>query len=289
MSPQGQNPGGRTQPQAPRTKIFIEGRYKKLVRDLPQTVFFCPECKGHPRRRKNCEKCEGFGKLTRDSVQELIAWVIGKAFGTRKNKFHGAGREDIDVRMLGDGRPFVLELLNPKQFGLDLAELETEVNRRNEGRIELLGLHYSEKPRVVILKESKHAKEYGALIGVEGDTAAAKAALETHIGQRITVKQRTPERVAHRRADLFRERWIELTSVEEADEGQLRVTLRTEHGTYVKEAISGEDERTLPNLTEWAGTACRCIELDVLAILDAEGETVEEEPVFRAPFGTGVE
>ena len=85
--------------QPPRAKLFVEGRYRKLCRDLPQTVFFCPDCKGHPRRRKNCARCEGFGKLTRDSVQELIAWVAGKAFGTRKNKFHGAGREDVDERM----------------------------------------------------------------------------------------------------------------------------------------------------------------------------------------------
>lgn len=25
------------------------------------------------------------------------------------------GREDVDVRMLGDGRPFILELFNPKK------------------------------------------------------------------------------------------------------------------------------------------------------------------------------
>ena len=110
----------------PKTKVFLEGRYKKLSRDLPQTVFFCPDCKGHPRRRKKCERCEGFGKLTKDSVQELIGWVAGKAFGTRKHKFHGAGREDVDVRMLGGGRPFVLELLDPKVFEVDLAALEAD-------------------------------------------------------------------------------------------------------------------------------------------------------------------
>ena len=98
----------------PAAKVFVEGRYRKLSRDLPQTVFFCPECKGHPRRRKGCARCEGFGKLTRDSVQELIGWVLGAAFKTRKNKFHGAGREDVNVRMLGAGRPFVMEFLNPQ-------------------------------------------------------------------------------------------------------------------------------------------------------------------------------
>ena len=30
-------------------------------------------------------------------------------------KFHTGGREDIDVRMLGNGRPFVLEILDPKK------------------------------------------------------------------------------------------------------------------------------------------------------------------------------
>ena len=97
----------------PKTKVFLEGRYRKLSRDLPQTVFFCPDCKGHPRRRKKCARCEGYGKLTKDSVQELIGWVAGKAFGTRKHVFHGAGREDVDVRMLGKGRPFVVELVDP--------------------------------------------------------------------------------------------------------------------------------------------------------------------------------
>jgi tRNA U54 and U55 pseudouridine synthase Pus10 len=66
-------------PVLPRGKVFLEGRYRKLSRDLPQTIFFCPDCKGHPRRRKNCARCEGFGKLTRDSVQELVAWVLGAA------------------------------------------------------------------------------------------------------------------------------------------------------------------------------------------------------------------
>ena len=42
---------------------------------LAPNEIFCPVCKGHPRRRKNCEKCEGFGKLSRDSVQELVGWV----------------------------------------------------------------------------------------------------------------------------------------------------------------------------------------------------------------------
>jgi tRNA pseudouridine synthase 10 len=275
----------------PPAKIFLEGRYRKLCRDLPQTVFFCPACKGHPRRREGCPQCEGFGKLTKDSVQELVSWVVGKAFGTRRNKFHGAGREDIDVRMLGRGRPFVLELEAPKLLDLDLAELEAEVNRRNAGRLEIEGLHYAEKGRVAYLKETPHAKRYRALVQLSEPRSGA--AFAPHLGRRIEISQRTPKRVAHRRADLERTRWIELrsaTPVEPDGSGQssrFEIELDTQHGTYVKEALSGEQGATRPGLPEWVGCTGQCLELDVLEILGVDGG---QEPVLERPpaFGSGI-
>lgn len=274
----GENP----QSSVPQAKVFIEGRYRKLCRDLPQTVFFCPECKGHPRRRRGCERCEGFGKLTRDSVQELVGWVVGAAFKTRKNKFHGAGREDVDVRMLGQGRPFVMEVVAPKVFDVDLAAVEAEINRRNAGRLEVLGLHWTEKNRVRVLKETPHAKEYEARVAYEGEVAPE--ALRAPIGRRIQVVQQTPQRVAHRRADKARERWIEFRSLEPAGPGELLARIRTEHGTYVKEVINGEAGSTTPSLSELLGVPCRCTELDVTAILDVDGN---EELVRPGPVAFG--
>ncbi|HIL51253.1 MAG TPA: hypothetical protein EYG30_03215 [Planctomycetes bacterium] len=270
----------------PQGKVFIEGRYRKLTRDLPQTVFFCPVCKGHPRRRKKCDHCEGFGKLTRDSVQELLTWVLGAALKTRKNKFHGAGREDIDVRMLGDGRPFVVEFQNPKELKVNLAEIEAEINRRNAGRLEIEGLHWSEKARIRILKETKHAKDYSALVEVEG--AATADLFEPLVGRRYQIAQKTPQRVAHRRADLVRERWMEIRGAEAiAEPGRYQVQIRTQHGTYVKEAVTGEDGRSEPSLASLLDRTCRCVELDVLGLLEEHGEKIE---LRRAPltFGDGV-
>jgi tRNA pseudouridine synthase 10 len=308
----------------PHAKVFIEGRYRKLSRDLPQTVFFCPECKGHPRRRKGCARCEGFGKLTRDSVQELIGWVVGAAFKTRKNKFHGAGREDVDVRMLGEGRPFVMEMVNPKVLDVDLAAVEDEVNRRNAGRLEVRGLHWTEKSRVRAIKETPHAKEYTARVRIDG--SVAPDVLAKLVGTRIKVTQQTPQRVKHRRADKARERWIEFrefvrapdrpaaavdagataslappsapmsatmnattdASTEAAtDASNWLVRIRTEHGTYVKEVINGESGSTTPSLSELVGHPCHCVELDVSAILDVEGQAEEVRPV-PARFGDNV-
>ena len=197
-------------------KVFIEGRYRKLSRDLPQTKFYCPKCKG-----KGCPTCEGFGKLTRDSVQELLAWVAMPRFKARRNKFHGAGREDMDVRMLGEGRPFVFEVLRAKNPQIDLEELAAEVNRRNEGRLELTGLRYSNKKRVVELKEMRCAKEYRALVACELPWEEVEPRLaELAAGGPITLIQTTPQRVAHRRAHLDRERWIELLAWERAAEDE---------------------------------------------------------------------
>lgn len=286
----------------PRTKVYLEGRYRKLSRDLPQTIFWCPKCKGHTRRRRGCPQCEGFGKLTRDSVQELVGWVLGKAFGTRHHKFHGAGREDMDVRMLGEGRPFVLELVGPRVSDVDLAEQERTINERNAGRLEIVGLHWTEKERIRVLKESKHAKRYRARIALS--EALDDGRVVDLVGRRFTVQQQTPNRVAHRRADLIRERWVEVESIvplapaaseqqagEDAAAHEVEVVLLTEHGTYVKEAISGEEERTQPSLSDLLGVECRCVELDVLGLLDEEGEESVVTPAADLPpaFGTGID
>jgi len=272
----------------PKAKVFLEGRYLKHARDLPQTIFYCPDCKGHARRRRKCARCEGYGKLTRDSVQELIGWVAGRAFGTRKNKFHGAGREDVDVRMLGNGRPFVLEIVAPKSFDVDLAELEAEINRRNEGRLEIRGLHWTEKSRIAVLKETPHAKEYHALVEVpEGELDLERA--RELLGRRFSITQSTPDRVAHRRAKKDRIRWVEFRSIDPvpAEPGRLSVSLVTQHGTYVKEVLSEEGGHTTPSLASLLDLPCRCLELDVIGILHADGVP---EPEYAGPprFGHGL-
>ncbi|TAH37851.1 MAG: hypothetical protein EYC70_06595 [Planctomycetota bacterium] len=257
-------------------RVLFEGRYRKLVRDLPQTVFYCPDCKG-----RGCERCEGFGKLTRDSVQELIARVAMPRFKGRRNKFHGAGREDVDVRMLGEGRPFVFEVLKARRPVVDLQELEQEINRRAEGRVEVHGLRYCGRRRVVEIKEARCPKEYVARIRCTAPAdpeALAQRMEDLRRRGRVAISQNTPQRVAHRRADLERERWLELTRFERDGDDWL-VTLRSAHGTYIKEAISGEGGRTRPSLADLLDAPCSCAELDVSAILPPD---VESAPAASA-------
>ena len=49
------------------------------------------------------------------SVEEIILEEISKTFRFDQAKFSSSGREDVDVRMLGTGRPFLFEIANPRK------------------------------------------------------------------------------------------------------------------------------------------------------------------------------
>lgn len=51
------------------------------------------------------------------SLQEVLAAKVVPLFDADGYNFLSAGREDVDVRMLGDGRPFILEV-KKLQFGV---------------------------------------------------------------------------------------------------------------------------------------------------------------------------
>jgi tRNA pseudouridine synthase 10 len=85
---------------------------------------------------------------------------------------------------------------------------------------------------------------------------------------RTRIVQRTPTRVAHRRADLKRERSIIYAVLEDFQEDKMTLRLRTESGTYVKEFVHGDEGRTEPNLSEMLGVPCTVDALDVIGIID---------------------
>jgi tRNA pseudouridine synthase 10 len=262
----------------PRTNLWLESRYRKLHRGLPQTIFYCPKCKGDRRRRRNCKHCEGFGKLTRESVQELIGRRILPRMQAKTGKFHGAGREDIDVLMLGRGRPFVYEVIGARNPLEDLEDLRREIVERAEGAIELEPFVRVDRERVVYWKNTQFDKVYRADVTTAGEVDDAR--LEAAAKFSGTIVQRTPQRVVHRRADLHRERFLEVLGLQRSIDGEVELRVKCQHGTYVKEWVSGDDGRTTPSLGSLLGVACQCRLLDVAEIL-TDRPTAEEPDQTR--------
>ena len=146
--------------------LFIKGFYKKLAKNIPQTPWYCRYCWG-----RGCEKCNYTGKEYPDSVSELIGEPALKIFEALSYKFHGAGREDVDARMIGTGRPFILELKHPRKRFVDLSILEKAVNEHAAGKVEISGLSYSNRRELRLLKSLSPiaSKTYEAVVEFDGE------------------------------------------------------------------------------------------------------------------------
>ena len=247
--------------------VFFSGRYRKLERGIPQTHWHCRICRG-----KGCERCGFTGKQYQDSVEELIGRPAIGLFSAKGAVLHGAGREDIDARMIGTGRPFIMEMVSPNRRTIDLRKLEEAINEDAGGRVEVSLERWSRREDVETIKSDKAHKKYRILVEIEDllSLSELQSALEALKG--VTIEQRTPQRVAHRRADKIRERKVlDITYVGSKDDGfVLEVT--GEAGLYIKELISGDHGRTRPSLAEILGRPVRVSCLDVIQVDSREEE-----------------
>ena len=240
--------------------IFIEGRYRKLVRGIPQTKWPCGKCRG-----KGCPSCNYTGKQYPETVEELISPEAVKLARGSESKFHGAGREDIDVKMLGSGRPFVLEIKEPKIRDLDLEILEEKINTFADGKVEIQDLKFVGKDRKGTIKCSSTDtyKVYKAIVELENDISEDKLSL---LNSMDIINQRTPIRVSHRRADKIRTRKVRSVTTKPIDARKFEMIVECEGGLYIKELISGDEGRSKPSVSEILGINALCIQLDVLEV-----------------------
>lgn len=221
---------------------FIYGEYQKLARGIPQTRW--PS-----------------GKY-KTSVEQIIAKPFVKAMKGSGHKLHGLGREDIDARCLG-WRPFVLEITSPKKRRVSLDSMRKYVSI--SGKVRIRGLRISSMNEVREIKESRAMKKYQVIVECEKEFGIKELSkLKSLVGE---IRQRTPERVEHRRANRIRSRRVIAISVSKKGNKRLMLTVTGDAGLYIKELVSGDNGRTRPSVSEVLG--CRCIprELDVLEII----------------------
>jgi tRNA pseudouridine synthase 10 len=243
--------------------LFLYGRYQKLIRGIPQTRWPCRECRG-----KGCPRCNQTGKMYAESVEELIAPPVLEFTNGTDVKFHGAGREDIDALMLGTGRPFVIEVLNPQTRTIPLDQVETRINHSTDNKVKVHHLRFANKEVVQRLKSSATSskKVYKAIVHVQATIPQDKLNTLQKLSLPIEVSQRTPQRVSHRRSDRIRKKRIDALEFVPIDPATFELTIRCQGGLYVKEFISGDEGRTVPSITEILGISAECTQLDVIDV-----------------------
>ncbi len=243
--------------------LFVAGRYRKLVRTVPQSKWFCSNCHG-----RGCENCGGTGKMYPESVEELSSKPLLDATLGEDTSFHAAGREDIDARMLGTGRPFVIEISRPKKRFVDLKEIEEKVNADAVGKVEVSNLRFTTRDIVRRLKKGEGSqKEYRLLAEFEHEVSDKDLCKIENELSGACIKQQTPLRVLHRRADLIREKYIYKVKVKKVSLKRALMEIHCQGGLYVKELVSGDEGRTNPNVSDLLGNRAKTLKLDVLKVI----------------------
>ncbi|XP_040576179.1 tRNA pseudouridine synthase Pus10 [Lepeophtheirus salmonis] len=241
--------------------IYIGGRYNKYSRELPQTPWII----------------DGVRKLD-TSIEEIIIEPFKKIFKFDDAKFYSSGREDVDTRMLGSGRPFAFEFVNPRKTIFsheELRSVEAAINSSTQDvRINSLSLLLKSDLKTLKEGEDQKTKTYRSVVVIPSDVEMTLDVLNGKLpASKVTLSQKTPVRVLHRRSNALRKRTVSDLKFEafpkELSNGSDRrfiFSLVTEAGTYVKEFVHGDFKRTTPSLKSIIGCDIDIEALDVQAI-----------------------
>lgn len=238
--------------------LFIFGRYRKLVPGISQSRWPCRNCMG-----KGCKKCSGKGKHYH-SVEEEIGDVMKKHTRAGDYTLHASGREDVDATDTA-GRPFVMEIKNAKKRKPGLNAIKQEISKGKKA--DVVSLKIVSRNFVELVTESHFDKKYTAEVEFSEDVGSGDVEkIEKLSGEKL--KQRTPNRVAHRRSDKIRTRKVFEVDVVGKNGKNLIVKVRAEAGTYIKEFFSGDGGRTNPSVSSETKKEAKVISLDVSNIED---------------------
>ena len=158
-----------------------------------------------------------------------------------------------------------MEIKEPKIRNLDLAKLEDEINKINEGKTAYHGLKLCERGRKAEIKQSSPDtyKVYEAIVECDEPFDPDKLEELTKLNE---IHQQTPLRVLRRRTDMVRIKHVLDLKYEIIDDKTFKMRIKTEGGLYIKELISGDEGRSQPNVSEILGVGAICEQLDVVEV-----------------------
>ncbi|KAL0314492.1 UNVERIFIED_CONTAM: tRNA pseudouridine synthase Pus10 [Sesamum angustifolium] len=136
-----------------RTSVYVGGRYLKYSRNVSQTRWIIDD--------------ERMGEA---SIEEIVGGNILPMCQGDTYKFHAAGREDIDVRMLGTGRPFLVEIQNARQVPSDVLvkDMENKINSLESKFVKVKNLKVLGNQGWELMREgeAEKQKQYAALVWI---------------------------------------------------------------------------------------------------------------------------
>ncbi|CAF0841712.1 unnamed protein product, partial [Didymodactylos carnosus] len=254
--------------------IYLAGRYNKYSRTLSQTPWIIDGIKKSDTSIEELisiplKKFVDAKRKSNNSFKFTLTSVLFIYFLFTEHSFLSSGREDVDVRTLGQGRPFVIEFRNPKRVLIkpsDIRKLQLKINESTKD-IRVRDLQQISKVDSSQIKEGEEDKTKCYLALCYSDTKIDQNELDIlSTLNNLTIEQKTPIRVLHRRTVMTRVRIIHTMSAKLIDDYHFQLNLTTGAGTYIKEFVHGDFGRTEPNLQLILKRFVDILELDVLSV-----------------------
>ena len=229
--------------------LFMKGNYLKITRDIGQTKW---EINGV--------------RVCSSSVEEEIKKNLIQLFQCDDCVMSAGGREDRDVRMLGKGRPFILEIINPKKNITDNQKITELVNK--SGLVVVNSVDVSDKNYFEEIKkyETLKMKYYSCVVWCKKNVDNKDIELLNEV-KNLTVIQKTPFRVLHRRTLMDRNKIIYKIDATKINDHFMIVNVLASAGTYIKEFVHSDLGRTKPSLVSLLQSECDILQLDVLDLI----------------------
>jgi len=233
--------------------ILLYGRYWKLARRISQVPWYT---------------LSGVKKYPL-SVQEYVECVLKELFKADKVVIHAAGREDVDARMIGSGRPLIVEVKSPLNRDVNVEELRERVKLESSAPVRLHIEGSVSRKAIALLKElsKRTSKIYRVCVysPLEEISESDLRKLE-EVFSNTVVHQKTPLRVLRRKKERERVKRVYAIKTFKLSSRIFEALIRCEGGLYIKELVHGDQGRTNPSFSSVLGKVLVPVELDVLHV-----------------------
>jgi tRNA pseudouridine synthase 10 len=224
--------------------IFVYGRYTK-PRGLSQRRTVCERCNG-----RGCGACDG-GYARTPSLEAVVDNRLVRLLGAQRTKFTWFGSEDPDSLVYPPGRPFVVEVKNPRKRKTP-ARLAL---RTGKGLAKISGLKVLKGRPSSIPSFTFETRAF-----IESETPVDPSALRSRrVKGTISVEYRNnKDKVVNKKVYRLRIR---------AKGKNMVAEIKLDGGLPVKRFVGGDS--VYPSLSELLKTPLKCQRFDILRVWES--------------------
>ena len=248
--------------------IYLFGRYRKLKKGIRQRAWTCKTCNG-----AGCPKCNGLGGTQGNSIEEILSRSVQEMTASKEAVFRPIGGEDRDTKVLGTGRPFIMEARGAKEISFDLDSLRESINGQHSG-IEVSRL--AKTTREVARKMTARNRitvSYRAIVKLMGEITPEKLETLEREFSKVQISQRTPD--GNFKSRRTRTRYIYETSIRKLTSDQIELKIKCQGGIRIRELLDGGgSNNTWPTVADSLRIGISETQIEVL---DVQLEGFDEE------------